>query len=87
LDVPPEFILAGFALVCSVPVLITAMVLVSRHVALRRQSQKAVQSDEIARRLERIDQAVDAIAIEVERLSESNRFVAKLLAERSEVSR
>ena len=84
---PPEFILAGFALVCSVPIIITAMVLVSRHVALRRQTQRTVQSDEIARRLERIDQAVDAIAIEVERLSESNRFVVKLLAEKSEVPR
>ena len=84
---PPEFILAGFALVCSVPIIITAMVLISRHVALRRQSQRMVQSDDIARRLERIDQAVDAIAIEVERLSESNRFVVKLLAEKSEVPR
>ena len=35
------------------------------------------------RRLERLEQAVDTIAIEVERISESQRFIAKLLDERS----
>jgi hypothetical protein len=33
-------------------------------------------------RLDRIEQAVDAIAIEVERMAESQRFTARLLAER-----
>jgi hypothetical protein len=34
-------------------------------------------------RLERLEQSVDAIAIEVERVAEAQRFVSKLLAERS----
>jgi uncharacterized small protein (DUF1192 family) len=34
-------------------------------------------------RLERIEQAVDAIAIEVERVSEGQRFVTRLLSERA----
>ncbi len=34
-------------------------------------------------RLERIEQAVDAIAIEMERVSEGQRFTTKLLSERS----
>jgi hypothetical protein len=33
-------------------------------------------------RLYRIEQAVDAMAIEIERMAESQRFTAKLLAER-----
>jgi hypothetical protein len=33
-------------------------------------------------RLDRIEQAVDAIAIEVERMAESQRFTARLLSER-----
>jgi hypothetical protein len=33
-------------------------------------------------RLDRIEQAVDAIALEVERMSESQRFTTRLLAER-----
>jgi hypothetical protein len=36
-----------------------------------------------APRLERIEQAVDAIAIEVERVSEGQRFVTRLLSERN----
>ncbi len=35
-------------------------------------------------RLERIEQAVDSIAIEVERISEGQRFTTKLLSDRAE---
>lgn len=82
---PPYLFLSGFAMVCSVPVIITAMVLISRHISQRRLSLGAAQSDDIVRRLERIEQSVDASAVEIERLAESNRFVAKLLAERPEL--
>jgi hypothetical protein len=37
---------------------------------------------ELAARLERIEQGVEAVAIEVERIAEAQRFSAKLLAER-----
>lgn len=36
---------------------------------------------EVMNRLERIEQAVDAIAVEVERISEGQRFTTKLLSE------
>ena len=36
----------------------------------------------IVPRLERLEQAVDAVAIEIERISESQRFVTRILAER-----
>ncbi len=36
---------------------------------------------EVMNRLERIEQAVDAVAIEVERISEGQRFTTKLLSE------
>lgn len=39
---------------------------------------------EITARLERMEQALDTIAIEVERISEGQRFTTKLLAEHSE---
>jgi hypothetical protein len=38
---------------------------------------------QVDQRLERIEQAVDAIAIEVERISEGQRFTTKLLADRA----
>jgi hypothetical protein len=37
--------------------------------------------DEVAQRLERIEQAIDSVAIEVERISEGQRFTTKLLSE------
>lgn len=36
---------------------------------------------EVSNRLERIEQAVDAIAVEVERISEGQRFTTKLLSD------
>lgn len=38
-------------------------------------------------RLEQLQQSVDSIAIEVERIAEAQRFTAKLAAERSEAPR
>ncbi len=37
---------------------------------------------DLAARLERMEQAIDSIAVEVERISEGQRFTTKLLAER-----
>jgi len=37
--------------------------------------------DEVARRLERMEQAIDSVALEVERISEGQRFTTKLLSE------
>ena len=36
---------------------------------------------EVANRLERIEQSIEAVAIEVERISEGQRFTTKLLSE------
>jgi hypothetical protein len=51
----------------------------------RRGSRQvaAAPSPESAQRMERLEQAVDAIAIEIERISEGQRYVTRLLAEGS----
>jgi chromosome segregation and condensation protein ScpB len=79
--VPPIIFLA--AIMCGSAVMIVAMMVISRQISLRRMSSQLLSSDEIARRLERIEQTVDATAIEVERLAESSRFVTKLLADKA----
>ena len=38
---------------------------------------------EVTARLERMEQAIDSIAVEVERISEGQRFTTKLLSERA----
>jgi hypothetical protein len=40
-----------------------------------------VGAPDVVARLERIEQAVEAVAVEVERIAEAQRFSAKLLAE------
>jgi hypothetical protein len=53
--------------------------------SVRARSKAAAELPKgLDQRLERIEQAVDAIAIEVERISEGQRFTTKLLADRSE---
>ncbi len=59
-------------------------------VARRMEQRNAVPPKAISgmtERLERIERAVDTMAIEVERISEGQRFTTKLLAERSESAR
>jgi hypothetical protein len=41
------------------------------------------QLSDISDRLARLDNAMDAVAVEVERISEAQRFTSKLLAERA----
>jgi hypothetical protein len=50
----------------------------------RRQSEAAPQLTEA--RLARIEQAVDAIALEVERISEGQRFTTRLLSQNEQLS-
>jgi hypothetical protein len=48
-----------------------------------RESMQPKVPSEVAARLERIEHAVEAVAIEVERISEGQRFTTKLLSERT----
>ncbi len=56
---------------------------------IKYRAKRVVSSDltaklgEIADRMAKLDNAVDAMAVEVERISEGQRFVTKVLAERS----
>ena len=83
---PYEFLIPVVGIISGTIMTVTAMALISRHLMHRRRPE-ALPNEEVLRRLERIEQIVDTTSIEVERLAESNRFVAKLLAERSEASR
>jgi hypothetical protein len=53
---------------------------------VRRTPRPAPVPSDVTLRLDRIEQAVDTIAIEVERISEGQRFVTRLMAERPATS-
>jgi|SRR6267378_573340 hypothetical protein len=70
-------ILSGFGL--AVYGIRTVSQIVLKRLDVKRE---ALGSGTIDQRLERIEQAVDAIAIEMERVSEGQRFTTRLLADR-----
>lgn len=55
---------------------------IARFLELRHERRIPVAIDGLHERLERIELAVDATAVELERISEANRFMAKLLGDR-----
>ena len=69
------FIMTGFTIV-GLPI--------ARALARRMDRQSAISKvpPEVTQRLERMEHAIDSIAIEVERISEGQRFTTKLLSER-----
>ena len=50
---------------------------------MEREPLRPSVPTELTERLERMEQAIDSIAIEVERISEGQRFTTKLLSERT----
>ena len=49
-----------------------------------RESLQPKVPQELQQRLERMEQAIDSIAVEVERISEGQRFTTKLLSDRQQ---
>ena len=57
---------------------------IARAYARRIESKgNDLPSRDITARLERMEQSIDSIAVEIERISEGQRFTTKLLAERA----
>ena len=61
---------------------VTKIILTSIHRRRPISTATVPALDEIAQRLARMEQALDATAVEVERISEAQRFTTKLLVER-----
>lgn len=70
---------------------ITVAVIVVNVLRFKERARGAMlgsplQVNEIASRLDRMEQAIDSIAVEVERISEGQRFTTRLLSERTEAA-
>jgi hypothetical protein len=78
----PENVLA-LSIVFTLFVIFPLAITLARNLWKRGNRQMITQqiSPETNQRLERLEQGVEAIAIEIERVSEGQRFVTKLLAE------
>ena len=77
-------ILIPIIFVASIPIVAIGYPL-ARAFAMRLERKPAGSAIplEVTARLERMEQAIDSIAVEVERISEGQRFTTKLLTERA----
>src|SRR3954468_8619475 len=85
---PPQAVDISIAFFLTVAAIIIGLPL-ARAFARRmdRRGGAAQVPNEIASQLTHLNQAVDAIALEVERISEGQRFATRLLSEQREASR
>ena len=63
---------------------IPLVVVHARKIWKRDSAANASVSSSTDHRLERIEQAIDAMAVEVERIAEGQRFVTKVLSDRGQ---
>lgn len=76
-------VLQVVVLVCSTAVCVAALPFLRRYLELRHERRVPRSMEGLSERLDRIEGIVEATAVEVERIAEANRFMSKLLAERS----
>jgi hypothetical protein len=74
----------AITIVCATVAFVASLRFLRGYLELRHDRNKiAAPPSEMPDRLDRIEMIVEATAVEVERISEANRFMAKLLAERT----
>ena len=78
---PPEeaFVIGGLFILCAI---LPISIAFARRIWRRSAAAVSAIPQEMMDRLTRLDQAVDAIAVEVERIGEGQRFMTRVLAEK-----
>ena len=76
------FVAAIVAMGCFTGMVITWMKFRARKFAAASSPELISRLTELSDRVQRMDTAIDAIAVEIERISEGQRFTTRLLAER-----
>jgi hypothetical protein len=73
--------------VCGTTAFVASLRFLRRFLELKQERSLRAPPDGLTDRLDRIESVVEATALEVERISEANRFMAKLLADRAQPGR
>ena len=76
-------VLQTLVIVCGTVTFVASLRFLRRYLELKQENRVPTSIDGLSERLERIELTVEATAVEVERISEANRFMSKLLADRS----
>ena len=85
-DIPPHVVeVISMFLIAAVIIIVGFPIARAIGRWMDRRGAPAPVSAELAAQMNRIEQAVDTMAVEVERISEAQRFQAKLLSDREKV--
>ena len=77
----PEIIVPISGMLMVIVIVIGRPLVSAFSTKLENESKRPAIPQEVAQRLERMEQSIDAIAVEVERNSEGQRFTTRLLSE------
>jgi hypothetical protein len=75
--------------ICATAIVMGLIIHISAHAKLRRDAATKLRNvpPDVSSRLERMEQSIDAVALEMERISEGQRFTTKLLSDMSDARR
>ena len=76
----------GALAIVSIFVLFPMAIAMARRIWKQSNEPRTFRNDETSQQLRQMQQSIDAMAIEIERISEGQRFVTRLLAEREKAT-
>jgi hypothetical protein len=79
---PDPDMVVGVSFVLALSFVLPISIAIAKRIWRGSPHPQAAKTDEIAPRLDRLEHAMDAVAIEIERISEGQRFVTKIFTER-----
>jgi hypothetical protein len=74
------FVIAGMSIVATALLILVSLIL--RHRARTRVPSAMTMPTDLVHKLERMEAGIESVAVEVERISEGQRFTARLLSDR-----
>lgn len=77
----PEIVIPLGGMITALAIVIGRPVVLAWAKKMENESKRPAVPTEVTGRLERMEQSLDAIAVEIERISEGQRFTTRLLAE------
>jgi hypothetical protein len=79
---PDPDMVVGMSFVLAMCLVLPISIAIAKRIWRGKRDTGLVIEDRVSPRLDRLEQAVDTIAVEIERISEGQRFVTRVLAER-----
>jgi len=84
---PDPDMVVGMSFVLAMCLVLPISIAIAKRIWRGKRDTGPIIEDRVSQRMDRLEQAVDTIAVEIERISEGQRFVTKVLVERPQAVR